>query len=202
MRNTFRSLHRKSQLTTYLGARSPGRREGSATWRCLSLRTRTWPSAAPMGFSRRMRVWGEKFIMEFFGKKIHRQHHFSFRGLFVIDKSGTLRQITINDLPVGRDVDETLRLVQVILIYLEIPKRRIFTNNLKEKNSITMFYLMISSRLSSSLMNMVRFALLAGGLVSYQLILCSNNDHLPFCFFCLFFFGETSLWGKLKKFSH
>jgi len=36
----------------------------------------------------------------------------SFRGLFVIDKSGTLRQITINDLPVGRDVDETLRLVQ------------------------------------------------------------------------------------------
>ena len=69
MRNTFRSLHRKSQLTTYLGARSPGRREGLATWRCLSLRTRTWPSAAPMGFSRRMRVWGEKFIMEFFGKK-------------------------------------------------------------------------------------------------------------------------------------
>ena len=135
MRNTFRSLHRKSRLTTCLGARSPGRREALATWRCLSLRTRTWPSAVPMGFSRRMRVWGEKFIMEFFGKKIHRQHHFSFRGLFVIDKSGTLRQITINDLPVGRDVDETLRLVQVILIYLEIPKRRIFTNNLKEKTA-------------------------------------------------------------------
>merc|ERR1712203_914199 len=36
----------------------------------------------------------------------------SFRGLFVIDKAGTLRQMTINDLPVGRDVDETLRLVQ------------------------------------------------------------------------------------------
>merc|ERR1712129_272759 len=36
----------------------------------------------------------------------------SFRGLFVIDKKGTLRQITVNDLPVGRDVDETLRLVQ------------------------------------------------------------------------------------------
>ena len=30
----------------------------------------------------------------------------------MIDKAGTLRQITINDLPVGRDVDETLRLVQ------------------------------------------------------------------------------------------
>ena len=55
----------------------------------------------------------------------------SFRGLFIIDGhgntsdliitmwslltgyfSGKLRQMTINDLPVGRDVDETLRLVQ------------------------------------------------------------------------------------------
>ncbi|XP_015915116.1 peroxiredoxin 2 [Parasteatoda tepidariorum] len=35
-----------------------------------------------------------------------------FRGLFIIDEKGTLRQITINDLPVGRSVDETLRLVQ------------------------------------------------------------------------------------------
>lgn len=34
------------------------------------------------------------------------------RGLFVIDDKGVLRQITINDLPVGRSVDETLRLVQ------------------------------------------------------------------------------------------
>lgn len=36
----------------------------------------------------------------------------SLRGLFIIDPAGTIRQITINDLPVGRDVDETLRLVQ------------------------------------------------------------------------------------------
>lgn len=36
----------------------------------------------------------------------------TFRGLFVIDDKGILRQITINDLPVGRSVDETLRLVQ------------------------------------------------------------------------------------------
>lgn len=34
------------------------------------------------------------------------------RGLFVIDDKGILRQITINDFPVGRSVDETLRLVQ------------------------------------------------------------------------------------------
>lgn len=36
----------------------------------------------------------------------------AFRGLFIIDGKGILRQITINDLPVGRDVDETMRLVQ------------------------------------------------------------------------------------------
>ena len=36
----------------------------------------------------------------------------SYRGLFIIDPSGNLRQITVNDLPVGRSVDETLRLVQ------------------------------------------------------------------------------------------
>lgn len=35
-----------------------------------------------------------------------------FRGLFIIDKNQNLRQMTINDLPVGRNVDETLRLVQ------------------------------------------------------------------------------------------
>lgn len=36
----------------------------------------------------------------------------TLRGLFIIDESGILRQITMNDLPVGRSVDETLRLVQ------------------------------------------------------------------------------------------
>lgn len=35
-----------------------------------------------------------------------------FRGLFIIDPKQNLRQITINDLPVGRSVEETLRLVQ------------------------------------------------------------------------------------------
>ncbi|TKR92082.1 hypothetical protein L596_006798 [Steinernema carpocapsae] len=36
----------------------------------------------------------------------------AFRGLFIIDPKGILRQITINDLPVGRSVEETLRLIQ------------------------------------------------------------------------------------------
>ncbi|CAF1232397.1 unnamed protein product [Adineta steineri] len=36
----------------------------------------------------------------------------AFRGLFIIDGQGVLRQITMNDLPVGRSTDETLRLLQ------------------------------------------------------------------------------------------
>jgi len=35
----------------------------------------------------------------------------ALRGLFIIDPKGIIRQITINDLPVGRSVDETLRLL-------------------------------------------------------------------------------------------
>jgi len=38
----------------------------------------------------------------------------AFRGLFIIDGKQNLRQITVNDIPVGRSVDETLRLVQAL----------------------------------------------------------------------------------------
>ncbi|KAF9194291.1 Peroxiredoxin-2 [Haplosporangium sp. Z 767] len=36
----------------------------------------------------------------------------AYRGLFIIDPKQVVRQITINDLPVGRNVDETVRLVE------------------------------------------------------------------------------------------
>lgn len=36
------------------------------------------------------------------------------RGLFIIDEKGVLRHSTINDLPIGRSVDEALRVVQAI----------------------------------------------------------------------------------------
>lgn len=36
----------------------------------------------------------------------------ALRGLFIIDPKGTLRQMTVNDLPVGRNVEETIRLVE------------------------------------------------------------------------------------------
>ena len=34
------------------------------------------------------------------------------RGLFIIDDKGIVRQMSVNDLPVGRSVDETIRLIQ------------------------------------------------------------------------------------------
>ncbi|CAF4912255.1 unnamed protein product [Pieris macdunnoughi] len=37
---------------------------------------------------------------------------FALRGLFIIDREGILRHMSINDLPVGRSVEETLRLVK------------------------------------------------------------------------------------------
>lgn len=36
----------------------------------------------------------------------------ALRGMFITSPTGVLRQATVNDLPVGRDVDEALRLVQ------------------------------------------------------------------------------------------
>ncbi|MEW5306954.1 MAG: hypothetical protein WDW38_005840 [Sanguina aurantia] len=36
----------------------------------------------------------------------------ALRGLFIVSPTGILRQITVNDLPVGRSVDETVRLVK------------------------------------------------------------------------------------------
>lgn len=39
-----------------------------------------------------------------------------YSGLFIISPTGVLRQITINDLPVGRSVDETLRLVKAFQV--------------------------------------------------------------------------------------
>ncbi|CAK9299279.1 unnamed protein product, partial [Gordionus sp. m RMFG-2023] len=36
----------------------------------------------------------------------------ALRGLFIIDPKGIIRHLSINDLPVGRSVDETLRLVK------------------------------------------------------------------------------------------
>jgi alkyl hydroperoxide reductase subunit AhpC len=38
----------------------------------------------------------------------------ALRGLFIIDKEGVLRHVTINDLPLGRNVDEVLRVLDAV----------------------------------------------------------------------------------------
>ncbi|PRW44307.1 2-cys peroxiredoxin [Chlorella sorokiniana] len=43
----------------------------------------------------------------------------ALRGLFIIDPEGNLRQKTVNDLPVGRSVDETLRLIKAFQFVAE-----------------------------------------------------------------------------------
>ncbi|RCH86468.1 Peroxiredoxin-1 [Rhizopus azygosporus] len=52
-----------------------------------------------------------KEIAKMYGIYIEEQG-ITLRGLFIIDPRGIVRQITINDLPVGRSVDETLRLLE------------------------------------------------------------------------------------------
>jgi alkyl hydroperoxide reductase subunit AhpC len=38
----------------------------------------------------------------------------ALRGLFLIDKTGVIRHMVVNDLPLGRSVDETLRMVDAL----------------------------------------------------------------------------------------
>lgn len=41
----------------------------------------------------------------------------ALRGLFLIDKNGTVRHQVVNDLPLGRSVDEALRMVQALQFF-------------------------------------------------------------------------------------
>lgn len=50
-------------------------------------------------------AYNEEGILEFEGAPV------SFRGTFFIDKEGVVRHETINDLPLGRNIDEMLRIV-------------------------------------------------------------------------------------------
>ncbi|CAF5136114.1 unnamed protein product, partial [Rotaria magnacalcarata] len=53
-----------------------------------------------------------KEISRRYGVLLEANGGIALRGLFIIDRDQTLRQITVNDLPVGRSVDEVLRLVK------------------------------------------------------------------------------------------
>ncbi len=57
-------------------------------------------------------------------KAIARQYHvlkedegIAYRGLFLIDKGGIVRHQLVNDLPLGRSIDEALRLLDALIFY-------------------------------------------------------------------------------------
>ncbi len=43
----------------------------------------------------------------------------SYRGLFLIDKDGNVRHQVVNDMPIGRSIDEALRVVDALQFYEE-----------------------------------------------------------------------------------
>jgi alkyl hydroperoxide reductase subunit AhpC len=45
------------------------------------------------------------------------QEGIALRGLFVIDREGVIRHVTVNDLPLGRNIDEVLRLLDALQSY-------------------------------------------------------------------------------------
>jgi len=44
----------------------------------------------------------------------HPTAHIALRGTFIIDKQGTIRSQIVNDLPLGRNIDEMLRLIDAL----------------------------------------------------------------------------------------
>ena len=43
----------------------------------------------------------------------------AYRGLFLIDKEGLVRHQVVNDMPLGRNIDETLRMIDALLFFEE-----------------------------------------------------------------------------------
>ena len=58
-------------------------------------------------------LYNEEGIMEFEGKAQ------AYRGLFLIDKQGVVRHQLVNDFPLGRSVDEALRMVDALQFFEE-----------------------------------------------------------------------------------
>lgn len=44
----------------------------------------------------------------------HQQASVAYRGAFIIDKNGVVRSQIVNDLPIGRDIDELLRIIDAV----------------------------------------------------------------------------------------
>jgi peroxiredoxin (alkyl hydroperoxide reductase subunit C) len=59
-------------------------------------------------------VLNGEFDMDENGNLVATSEMIAYRGLFLIDKEGIVRHQLVNDLPLGRSVDETLRMVDAL----------------------------------------------------------------------------------------
>lgn len=59
------------------------------------------------------------YDMDEFGNLMATGPMIAYRGLFLIDKEGTVRHALVNDLPLGRNVDEALRMVDALTFFEE-----------------------------------------------------------------------------------
>jgi peroxiredoxin (alkyl hydroperoxide reductase subunit C) len=50
---------------------------------------------------------------------LHEETTFALRGSFLIDKEGTVQHQVVNNLPLGRDIDEMLRIVDALQFHEE-----------------------------------------------------------------------------------
>ncbi len=48
---------------------------------------------------------------------LHEEEGIAYRGLFLIDRQGIIRHQLVNDLPLGRSVDEVLRLLDALIFH-------------------------------------------------------------------------------------
>lgn len=48
---------------------------------------------------------------------LHDEAGLAYRGLFLIDKQGIVRHMVVNDLPLGRSVDEALRILDALIFH-------------------------------------------------------------------------------------
>ena len=48
---------------------------------------------------------------------LHADEGVAYRGLFLIDKKGTIRHQVVNDMPLGRSVDEAIRMLDALIFF-------------------------------------------------------------------------------------
>lgn len=75
----------------------------------------------------------------------------ALRGLFIIDPQGIVRQITINDLPIGRSVDETLRLIEALQFVEKHGEGKFWIVNLYKYCDFYIFFFLVCYSLSCKL---------------------------------------------------